>query len=82
MANKVVELGNGVKYKVMNRISEGQFADVYKVMRVSDNQFFAIKKLRLLEGNQDAITNLKNELTTFKSIDQSNEHIVKVFDKH
>ena len=51
MANKVVELGNGVKYKVMNRISEGQFADVYKVMRVSDNQFFAVKKLRLLEGN-------------------------------
>ena len=68
MANKVVEMGNGVKYKVMNRINEGQFADVYKVMRISDNQFFAVKKLRLLDGNQDAVKNLKNELKTFKAI--------------
>ena len=82
MANKIVDLGNGIQFKVMNRISEGQFADVYKVIRKSDNQFFALKKLRLLEGNLEAVKNLQNELRTLSKLDKTNDHIVKVVYKH
>ena len=82
MANRVIEFNNGVKIRVLNRISEGQYADVYKVMRNTDNKFFALKKLRLLEDNTNAFTNLKNELSTLGKVDKNNPHLVKMIEKY
>ena len=50
LSNRVVDV-DGVKYRVIAQIDDGAYSDVYKVQRVSDGTFFAIKKIRVLRGN-------------------------------
>ena len=57
LKNKVVEL-EGVKYLVIDHIDEGSYSDVYKVQRFLDKRLFAIKKIRVLHGNQAALNHL------------------------
>ena len=57
-----------MKVKVLDKIGEGAYADVFRVQRVGDNKFFALKKLRLVRDNYDAIKNFKNENTTSRRL--------------
>ena len=57
-----------MKVKVLDKIGEGAYADVFRVQRLGDNKFFALKKLRLVRDNHDAINNFKNEHSTSKRL--------------
>ena len=50
LANRVLDL-DGTQYRVIELIDDGSYSDVYKVQRLTDNNFFAIKKTRVLRGN-------------------------------
>ena len=67
LTNRTVDLTQ-MKVKVLDKIGEGAYADVFRVQRVSDNQFFALKKLRLVRDNKDALNNFKNENTTSRRL--------------
>ena len=57
-----------MKVKVLDKIGEGAYADVFWVQRLSDNKFFALKKLRLVRDNHDAMCNFKNENQTSRRL--------------
>ena len=57
LKNKVVDL-EGARYLVIDQIDDGAYSDVYKVQRSLDQRLFAIKKIRVLQGNQAAQNHL------------------------
>lgn len=57
LKNKVVDL-EGARYHVIDQIDDGSYSDVYKVQRFLDQRLFAIKKIRVLQGNQAAQNHL------------------------
>ena len=79
LANRVINL-SGTQYRVIELIDNGSFSDVYKVQRLSDNNFFAIKKTRVLRGNQAAEMHLKNECFAASKLG-SHANIVRLFEK-
>ena len=78
MTNRTVDLSS-MKVKVLDKIGEGAYADVFRVQRMSDNKFFALKKLRLVRDNYDAIANFKNENMTSKRLGR-HENIVELIE--
>ena len=80
LANRIIDM-EGIKYRVVEQIDEGSYADVYKVQRLSDQIFFAIKKIRVLRGNEDAETHLRQECYAASKLGQ-NPHIVQLFEKN
>ena len=79
LANRIVDVG-GVKYRVVEQIDSGSYADVYKVQRVSDNIFFAIKKIRVMRGNNDAAMHLQNECYAANKL-KKHAHVVQMLEK-
>ena len=79
LSNRVVDV-DGVKYRVIELIDDGSYSDVYKVQRLTDNNFFAIKKIRVLRGNLDAQTHLRNECHAASKL-KKHAHIVQLFEK-
>lgn len=80
LANRIVDM-DGVKYRVFEQIDDGSFSDVYKVQRLTDNNFFALKKNRVLRGNVDATNHLKNECYAASKLG-AHPHIVQLFEKN
>ena len=78
LKDKIVEL-EGVKYVVIDQIDDGSYSDVYKVQRFSDERIFAIKKIRILNGNRAAQNHLQNELNAIQKLGQ-HPNIVKLFE--
>ena len=60
LKDRVLQIG-AEKYMVVAQIDEGSYSDVYQAQRLPDQQVFALKKLRVLQGNRDAQTHLENE---------------------
>ena len=79
LANRIVDVG-GVKYRVLEQLDHGSYADVYKVQRVSDSIVFAIKKIRVMRGNTDAANHLKNECYAANKL-KKHAHIVQMLEK-
>ena len=80
LSNRIVDV-DGVRYRVVELIDEGSFASVYKVQRLTDNLFYAIKKIRVLRGNQDAMNHLKNECYASSKLGK-HQHIIQLHDKN
>ena len=78
MANRTVDLST-MKVKVLDKIGEGAYADVFRVQRLSDNKFFAMKKLRLVRDNHDAATNFQNEKLTLSRLGR-HDNIVQLIE--
>ena len=76
LTNRTLDLSS-MKVKVQDKIGEGAFADVFRVQRVLDHKFFALKKLRLVRDNHDAINNFKNENLTSSRLGR-HENIVEL----
>ena len=74
LKDQIVDV-EGVRYQVFEQIDEGNFSDVYRVQRFVDGTYFAIKKIRLLQGNADAKSHLDNELYAGKKLGK-HPHIV------
>ena len=78
LSNRVVDL-EGVQYRVVEQVGDGSYSDVYKVQRLTDSNFFAIKKIRVLRGNQDAEAHLQNERYAASKLGK-HPHIVSLFE--
>ena len=79
LANRIIDL-DGVQYSVIEQIDDGNYADVYKVQRKTDSAFFALKKIRVMRGNQDAANHLKNECYAASKLGK-HPHIIQLFEK-
>jgi NIMA (never in mitosis gene a)-related kinase len=49
-------------FQIMSRIGEGAYSSVYKVKRLSDNQIYALKKVKLMNLNHKEKENALNEV--------------------
>lgn len=57
-------------FKIDKKLGEGAFAQVYKVLRFSDNQYYAMKNIKINKLSNKEKENVLNEirfLATFKS---------------
>ena len=65
-------------YKILNKLGQGGFGSVYKVLNKDDNKHYVIKTISIKGLNNKEIENIKNEAKILSSID--NENIVKYYD--
>ena len=79
LANRIIDM-DGTKYRVVEQIDDGSFCDVYKVQKLTDSMFYAIKKIRVLKGNEDAETHLRSECYAANKLGQ-HPHIVQLHEK-
>lgn len=79
LVNRVVDIGSD-RLRVYNLIGEGGFSDVYRAQSLTDNQFYALKKIRLVKGNYMAERHLRSEINVYKTIAR-HPNIVHLFKK-
>ena len=44
------------KFKLLEKLGKGTYSNVYKVKRISDGKFYALKKVRLPKLNKKGLT--------------------------
>ena len=59
-------------FEITNRLGEGAYSSVYKVKRISDNQLYALKKVRLMNLSDKERENALNEVRILASIKNNN----------
>ena len=79
LKNRIVDV-DGVKYQVMDLIDDGNFSDVYRVQKFVEGTFYAIKKIRVMQGNTDAQSHLDNEIYTGQKLGK-HPNIIELIDK-
>lgn len=55
-------------FEILSRLGEGAYSSVYKVKRVSDNQHYALKKVRMMNLSAKERENALNEVRILASI--------------
>ena len=55
-------------FEIISRLGEGAYSSVYKVKRISDNQLYALKKVRMLNLSVKERENALNEVRILASI--------------
>lgn len=55
-------------FEIISRLGEGAYSNVYKVKRISDNQLYALKKVRMLNLSSKERENALNEVRILASI--------------
>ncbi|CAK58900.1 unnamed protein product (macronuclear) [Paramecium tetraurelia] len=63
---------------IIDKLGEGSFSQVYKVKRIADNQFYALKKVNLSLQTQNEKLSTLNEIRILASI--NNQHIIEYKD--
>ena len=71
---------NSCKYKVINKLGEGGFGKVYKVIKEDENnnKYFAIKEIELRNESQESIISAKKESEVLSKF--NSEYIIKYYD--
>ena len=74
----MVDFETRPNYKIINKIGNGAFGSVYKILDTKDNKIYALKKIELDKELEKNISMIENESNILKSID--NQNIVKYYD--
>jgi NIMA (never in mitosis gene a)-related kinase len=64
-------------FQIVSKIGEGAYSAVYKVKRVTDNQEYALKRVKLLNLNDKEKENALNEIRILASIRHPNVTLYK-----
>ena len=59
-------------YEILKKLGDGAYSIVYKVKRVSDQEIYALKKVRLLKLKEKEKRNALNEIRFLASIKHAN----------
>ena len=78
MIEKIKNEGNIKDYKIIEKIGQGGFGCVFKVMNKKDEKIYALKQIYLDKGKKEELEQLKNEANILSTIE--NEYIVKYYD--
>lgn len=49
-------------FQILSKLGEGAYSSVYKVKRISDNQIYAMKRVKLLSLKEKEKENALNEI--------------------
>ena len=67
-------------FQVVQKLGEGSYSSVYKVIRKQDNLIYSLKKVRIIEGLSDKEReNSINEVRILASI-KSNCNVIKYYE--
>ena len=67
-------------FKIIQKLGEGSYSSVYKVIRKKDNLVYSLKKVRIIEGLSDKEReNSVNEVRILASI-KSNCNVIKYYE--
>ena len=61
-----------LEFNVINKLGTGAFSEVFKVFRKSDNQTYALKKVKMMKLSQKEKENALNEVRILASIQHPN----------
>ena len=59
-------------FKILEKLGEGAYSSVYKVKRINDNSFYALKKVRMLDLSDKEKENALTEVRILASIKSDN----------
>jgi len=59
-------------FQLMEKLGEGAYSSVYKVVRLTDSKVYALKKVRMLDLSDKEKENALNEVRILASIKSSN----------
>ena len=66
-------------FKIIGKLGEGTFSSVLKVKRISDDTFYALKKVKLGELSEKEKENALNEIRILASLEDENIIGYKVY---
>ena len=69
---------NNQNYKIIEKLGQGSFGSIYKVLNINNNYIYVIKRILLKGTNKEQLKVIQNEAEILSSI--NNEHIVKYYD--
>ena len=69
---------NNPKYKIIQKLGQGPFVAVYKVMNIEDNNFYVIKQIKIKDASKKELDSIKNEANILSSI--NSEYVVKLYE--
>ena len=67
----------GIEYKIIKVLGKGGFGRVYQVLSVSDNKFYAIKKIPIKNETENIIKEFQNVAIILSKFNSNN--IVKYY---
>lgn len=59
-------------FQIISKLGEGAYSSVYKVKRITDGNFYALKRVKLMELNKKEKENALNEIRILASIRHPN----------
>lgn len=59
-------------FEIQKKLGSGSFSEVYKVKRISDQQVYAMKKVKLAKLSKKEQENALNEIRILASVDHKN----------
>lgn len=59
-------------FQIIGKLGEGAYSSVYKVKRITDGKFYALKRVKLMELNKKEKNNALNEVRILASIRHPN----------
>ena len=74
----MVDIESRPNYKIINKLGNGAFGSVYKILDTYDNKTYALKKIDIDKEVEKNISIIENESNILKSLD--NPNIVKYYD--
>ena len=74
----MVDIESRPNYKIINKLGNGAFGSVYKIVDTNDNKTYALKKIDIDKEVEKNISIIENESNILKSVD--NPNIVKYYD--
>ncbi len=60
------------EFRILKKIGQGSFGKVYKVLRLKDNQKYAMKTINISNMDKKSILNTMNEIRILSSIENEN----------
>ena len=74
----MLDIDSRPNYKIINKLGNGAFGSVYKIVDTNDNKTYALKKIDIDKEVEKNISIIENESNILKSVD--NPNIVKYYD--
>ena len=74
----MVDIQSRPNYKIIDRLGNGAYGTVYKILDTNDNKTYALKKIELDNEIEKNISIIENESNILKSVD--NPNIIKFYD--